>query len=87
MGKKWLIIFNPQKTEVMLISNVFNDTNFELIMDDTILKIVETHKHLGMHLASNTCNKWSKHIDSIIVSASKQISYLRKIEYQFSKQS
>ena len=73
MGKKWLIIFNPQITEVMLISNVFNDDNIELIMDGTIRKIVETHKHLGVHLSSN--NKWSKHIDSIIKSASKQISY------------
>ena len=68
----------------MLISNDFNDNNFELIIDGTILKIVETHKHLGVNLSSN--NKWSKHIDSIIESASKQISYLRKIKYQFSKQ-
>ena len=68
----------------MLISYVFNDNNFELIMDGTILKIVETHKHLGVHLSSN--NKWSKHIDSIKESASKQISYLRKIKYQLSKQ-
>ena len=51
---------------VMLISNVFTDNNFELIIDGTILKIVETHKHLGVHLSSN--NKWSKHIDSIIES-------------------
>ena len=83
-ANKWLNIFNPPKTEVMLISNVFNDNNFELIMDGTILKIVETHKHLGVHLSSN--NKWPKHIDSIIESASKQISYLRKIKYQLSKQ-
>ena len=78
--------FQSQKNEVMLISNDFNDNNFELLMDDTILNIVETHKHLqvGVHLSSN--NKWSKHIDSIIESASKQISYLRKIKYQFSKQ-
>ena len=83
-AKKWLIIFNPPKTEVMLISYVFNDNNFELIMDGRILKIVETHKHLGVHLSSN--NKWSKHINSIIELTSKQISYLRKIKYQFSKQ-
>ena len=76
--------FQSPKTEVMLIFYVFNDNNFELIMDGTILKIVETHKHLGVRLSSN--NKWSKHIDSIIESASKQISYLRKIIYQFSKQ-
>ena len=72
------------KNEVMLISNVFNDKNFELIMNGMILKSVETLQHLGVHLSSN--NKWSKHIDSIIESASKLISYLRKIKYQFSKQ-
>lgn len=83
-ARKWLIIFNPLKTEVMLISNVFNETSLDLIMDGTILKIVEIHKHLGVHLSSN--NKWSKHIDTIIASASKQISFLRKIKYTFSKQ-
>ena len=68
----------------MLISNVFKDNNFELIINGTILKIVETHNRLGVHLSSN--NKWSIHVDSIIESALKQISYLRKIKYLFSKQ-
>ena len=55
-AKNGLLFSIPPKTEVMLISNVFNDNNFELVMDGTILKIVETHKHLGVHLSSN--NKW-----------------------------
>ena len=83
-ARKWLILFNPVKTEVMLISNIFNETDLQLMMDGTILKIVEIHKHLGVYLSSN--NKWSKHIDSIIASASKQISFMRKIKYKFSKQ-
>ena len=83
-AKKWLILFNPLKTEVMLISNIFNDGNIELIMDGMVLKIVEFHKHLGVYLSST--NKWSKHIDTIIESASKQISFLRKIKYRFSKE-
>ena len=29
------------KTEIMLISNVFNDNKFELMMDDTILKLLK----------------------------------------------
>ena len=82
-AKKWLITFNPQKTEVMLISNTFIDQNFELVMDDTVLEIVDIHKHLGVMLSSN--NRWTNHIDSIIKSASKQISYLRKLKYQFPK--
>ena len=53
-------------------------------MDNTVLKIVEIHKQLGVFISSN--NKWSKHIDSVTESASKQISFLRKIKYQFSKQ-
>ena len=68
----------------MLISNVFNDDNFELIIDGTILKFFETHKHLGVNLSLN--NKWSKNINSITESASKQISILRKNKYELSKQ-
>ena len=41
----------------MLISNVFNDTSLDLIMDGTILKIVEIHKHLGVHLSWNSRNQ------------------------------
>ena len=50
-------------------------------MDNTSLQIVYAQRHLGFILTSN--NKWSKHIDSIIESASKQLSYLRKVKYRF----
>ena len=52
-------------------------------MDNTVLKVVDTHIHLGVLLSSN--NKWTSHIDSIIKSASKQVSFLRKIKYKFSR--
>ena len=81
---RWLIRFNPQKTDVMLISNTHIEDIIELRMDNTFLDIVNTHKHLGVILSSN--NKWSSHIDSIIKSAFKQISFLRKIKYKFSKE-
>ena len=35
---KWLITFHPQKTEVMLISNIFNDYNLEIKFDTNVLK-------------------------------------------------
>ena len=84
-AKRWLIKFNAQKTEIMLISNTYNDHNIELIMDNTVLQIVNSHKHLGVVLSSN--NKWTNHIDTIIQSASKQISFFRKLKYKFSKNS
>ena len=68
----------------MLISNTHIEDTIELRMDNTVLDIVNTHKHLGVILSSN--NKWSSHIDTIIKSASKQISFLRKIKYKFSKE-
>ena len=82
-ANKWLLMFNPLKTEVMLISNSFHDYDLRLSYDNTPLNIVETHKHLGIYLSTN--NKWTKHVDSIIDSASKQVSYLRKLKYQLSK--
>ena len=51
--------------------------------DDAVLSIVETDKHLGIYLSAN--NKWTKHIESMIMSASKQVSYLRKLNYKLSK--
>lgn len=80
---KWMITFNPLKTEVMMISNIFNDYNFQLKFDNTSLNLVETHRHLGVNLSSN--NKWGSHINCIIDSASKQLSYLRKLKYKLSK--
>lgn len=80
---KWLVSFNPVKTEVMLISNIFHDYDLQLFYDDEQLNSVDIHKHLGVYLSAN--NKWTKHIDSIIDSASKQVSYLRKLKYKLSK--
>ena len=58
-AKIWLVLFNPIKTEVMITSNIYFDYDIRLVMDETIKQIVETHKHLGIVLASN--NKWSSH--------------------------
>ena len=66
----------------MLISNIFMTM---ISISFTIMPhlISLSHKHFGIYLAAN--NKWNNHIDSIIDSASKQVSYLRKLKYQLSK--
>lgn len=68
----------------MLVSNTFIDFNLQIVMDNTLLQIVDSHRHLGVTLTSN--NKWSKHIDTIIASASKQLAFLRKVKYRFSSE-
>ena len=34
---KWLINFNPAKTEVILVSNIFHDNDLRLTYDDAVL--------------------------------------------------
>lgn len=78
-------IWNYKNADYNELNSLTSNYNWDsIINDNTVLKSVNTHKHLGVILASN--NKWNKHIDSIIESASKQISYLRKVKYQFSKE-
>ena len=74
---------SKKKTEVVLISNIFNDYNLEIKFETNVLKIVDAHKHKGVILSSN--NKWTIHIDLIIDSASKQIDFLRKLKYKLSE--
>ena len=67
----------------MLISNIFKNYNLEIKFDINVLEIVDAHKYLGVILSSN--NKWIKHIDLIIDSASKQIRFLRTLKYKLFK--
>ena len=67
-AKRWLTIFNPQKTEVMVISNIHSEYNLQFKYDGNLLDEIDKHKHLGLIIPSN--NKWTNHIDSILISAS-----------------
>ena len=44
---------------MMIISNTYNDHNIEFIMDNTILQIINSHKHLDVVLSSK--NNWTNH--------------------------
>jgi hypothetical protein len=61
---KWLVNFNPQKTETMTISRKLNKPHQpNLIMNNTIISTVTEHKHLGLQLSDD--GNWNKHIDTI----------------------
>ena len=77
MGSEMAFNFNPAKKEVVIVSNIFHDYDLRLTYDDAVLNIVEIHKHLGIYLSAS--NIRTNYIDSIIMSASKQGSYLRKL--------
>jgi hypothetical protein len=48
---KWLVNFNPQKTETMTITRKINKPfHPPLIMNNTIINQVTEHKHLGLDI-------------------------------------
>ncbi len=83
-AKRWLVTFNPNKTEAMLFT-LRQSHPLHLIFDGTEITFVEDHKHLGLTL-SNT-GKWHSHIDKIISSTSKIIGIMRKLKFQLSRSS
>ena len=77
---KWLVNFNPQKTETMTISWKLNKPNQpNLIMNNTIISTVTEHKHLGLQLSDD--GNWNKHIDMITKKAFSRVNILRKFKF------
>lgn len=82
-SQKWLTIFNPNKTEVLFISNILRDANLSIFFDNTQLIPVESHRHLGVVISADA--KWTDHINSIHNSCMKKINCLRKLKYVLCK--
>ena len=60
---KWLVNFNPKKTETTTIIKKINKQFYPpLIMNNTIINKVTEHKHLGLEISND--GSWQKHIDS-----------------------
>ena len=84
-ARKWLVNFNPNKTEAMLFRYFQEQEYPTLLFDNVIVKFVSQHKHLGLTFSENM--RWKYHIDSILTSASRMIGIMRKLKYVFSRRS
>ena len=63
-AKKWLVTFNPDKSEALLISRKYNRPYYPPIcMNGQPISEVNSHKHLGIIL-SNDCT-WHAHFELI----------------------
>ena len=78
-SNRWLLKFNPTKTEIIIFNINGIECNLTFNFDQTTIDPVHTHKHLGIVFSSNC--KWTKYIDKLIESASKQLNVLRKLKY------
>ena len=60
-SKMWLVDFNPNKTNHMIISRkVLKPNHPQLTFNNTVLNDVSSHKHLGMYLSND--GSWHAHI-------------------------
>ena len=84
-AKKWLVNFNPNKTEAVLFSLKPYDRLPSLVFENTNIQFVENHKHLGVTL--NSKGQWNAHIDTILQSASKVIGIMRKLKFSLNRKS
>jgi hypothetical protein len=80
LSNRWLLKLNPTKTEIIIFNVNGVECNLALNFDQITIDPVHTHKHLRI-VFSNDC-KWTKHIDKLIESASKQLNVLRKLKYR-----
>ena len=63
-AERWLVKFNPAKSESLLISRKLNRPHHPpLIMNNVSINEVSSHKHLGIFLSND--GTWHEHINYI----------------------
>jgi hypothetical protein len=80
---KWLMSFNPDKTEIMIFSNRSVPENVDFSFNGKSVPITTSHKHLGVTFSNDA--KWNTHLDNIKSSVFKHLNILRKLKYRLSR--
>ena len=74
LGKKWLVDFNVQKTQLVLFDHSNNTDVMDVKMDGSVLEQKSSFKMLGLTFSSKL--DWVPYIISITKTASKKIGTL-----------
>ena len=85
-SNRWLVNFNPKKTESMIISRKI-EPQFHppLYFNNVPIKNVTTHKHLGLTFSND--GSWTTHINEIITKASSRLNIIRKLKFKVDRKS
>ena len=83
---RWLVTFNPSKSESLLISRKRSDIDHPpLVMNDQPILEVNYRKHLGLPFSSN--GTWHDHINQITLKAWTRINVMRKLKFVLDRKS
>ena len=70
MADKWLVTFNPEKSDSSLLSRKYNKTfHHPVQINQTHIAEVNSHKQFGV-ICSNDCT-WHEHLELVKVKAWK----------------
>ena len=79
-AKKWLVRFNPAKSETLIFSRkIKKPFHSNIIMNNQVISGVATHKHLGLTF-TNDC-KWREHLAQFKTKAWQRINIMRKLKF------
>ena len=83
---KWLVTFNPGKSESILLSSKHNKPYHpQVLLNQTQFAEVNSHKHLGITFSSD-CT-WHEHLELVKSKAWKRINIMRKLKFQLDRKS
>lgn len=83
-ANKWLVRFNPTKTESLLLSRKSNHINHPpVFMNNHLISEVKEHKHLGVFLSHDL--SWHKQIEYIKSKAWKRVNIMRSLKFKLDR--
>lgn len=85
-AERWLVKFNPSKSESLLISRKTNKPfHPPLMMNNEPITEVHCHKHLGIYLSND--GTWHEHVNYITSKAWIRLNIMRKLKFILDRQS
>ena len=81
---RWQVNFNPKKSKAMTISKKSNKPHHPPVyMNGTIIKEVESHKHLGLFFHEN--GNWHVHVNHIIDKVTPRLNVFRTLKFKLQR--
>jgi hypothetical protein len=75
-SKRWLMTFNPDKTEIMLFTNLEHpEINFTL--EDNIISTIESHRHLGVAFSTDDTSQNSSKTGERVFENNSLLSFIQ----------
>ena len=76
-AKKWKMVLNSDKTQVMVLSTSPEDNNWkpELLLDGKKLKVVKEYRFLGIIIDNQL--RFNSHVNQIVTKCKKRNNILR----------